>query len=227
MSGRSVGARQRVVHERAGDELTGLRVIDDAFQHRLADALADAAMDLAFEQQRVHDLAEIVDHDVAQDLGDRRSRDRPRPRRRGSRSGRSPAGGVQRAVSSKPRFHAPAAACPLKADFTTLIDVERPVGADDGEGAVLELDIGLGRLQQVGGDLAALARSPCRPRGWWPHHRPGSEREPPVPRPNADRIGVALDDADPARTGCRARRRRSGHRRSDGPGRWTGCRSAG
>ncbi len=32
----------------------------------------------------------------------------------------------------------------------------RAVGAGDGKGAVLELDIGLGRFQQVGGDLPAL-----------------------------------------------------------------------
>ena len=69
------------------DELAVL-VVDGALHERLADALHDAAMELALDQQRVHHRAEIVDHRVFDDLDVRRSRGRPRPRRCGSRSGR-------------------------------------------------------------------------------------------------------------------------------------------
>ena len=40
----------------------------DVLHQHLADALRDAAADLALEQQRVHDRADIVDDAVAQDL---------------------------------------------------------------------------------------------------------------------------------------------------------------
>ena len=40
------------------------------FAHRLAEALDDAAVDLAFDEQRVHDLAEVVDDRVARDFAD-------------------------------------------------------------------------------------------------------------------------------------------------------------
>ena len=42
-------------------------VVDRVLEQRLADALDDAAMDLAFEQQRIDGAAEIVDHGVALD----------------------------------------------------------------------------------------------------------------------------------------------------------------
>ena len=42
-----------------------------------------------------------------------------------------------------------------------LAEALRAVGAGDGELAVLELDIGLGRFEQMGGDLACPWRRPC------------------------------------------------------------------
>ena len=42
-------------------------VVDRVFEQRLADALHDAAMHLAFEQQRIDGAAEIVDDGVALD----------------------------------------------------------------------------------------------------------------------------------------------------------------
>ena len=47
-----VGARHAVVHERAGHELAVL-VVDRALQQRLADALGDAAVDLALDDHRI------------------------------------------------------------------------------------------------------------------------------------------------------------------------------
>jgi hypothetical protein len=45
--------RHAVIHERAGEELTAHRVIDTVLAERLADALHDAAMDLALDDHRV------------------------------------------------------------------------------------------------------------------------------------------------------------------------------
>ena len=64
--GRYVGARHGVIHERAGDELA-LLVVDRAFAERLADALGDAAMHLAFDDHRIDQHAEIVDRGPADD----------------------------------------------------------------------------------------------------------------------------------------------------------------
>ena len=63
-----VGARHRVIHERAGQELPRGGVEADVLHQHLAHTLRDAAADLAFEQERVHHRADIVDHAVAQDL---------------------------------------------------------------------------------------------------------------------------------------------------------------
>ena len=47
--------------------MAALRVVDAAFEHRLADPLRHAALHLALQQQRVDDHAEIVDDEIAQD----------------------------------------------------------------------------------------------------------------------------------------------------------------
>ena len=68
LEAREVGrARHRVVHERAGDELAVL-VVDDLFDHRLADALRQAAVNLALDDQRVDQVAGIVHGDQLQQL---------------------------------------------------------------------------------------------------------------------------------------------------------------
>ena len=64
---RVFGARQRVVHERAGDELA-LAVVLRVLHQALADALHHAAVDLSLHQQRVHDRAEVVHRAVAHHL---------------------------------------------------------------------------------------------------------------------------------------------------------------
>src|SRR5207249_4202810 len=63
-----VGARHRVVHERPGQQLAAVAVIDDLFAHCLADTLDDAAMDLAVHDHRVDRPSDIVDRAVAHDL---------------------------------------------------------------------------------------------------------------------------------------------------------------
>ena len=64
-----VGARHAVVHVGAGEELAAV-VIDRTLEQRLADALRQPAMDLALDDHRVDDVAEIVDRDEAQDVDD-------------------------------------------------------------------------------------------------------------------------------------------------------------
>ena len=54
-----VRARHAIVHERAGDELRRI-VIDRVLVERLADALRQAAVDLAGDDHRVDDAAEII-----------------------------------------------------------------------------------------------------------------------------------------------------------------------
>ena len=76
-----VGARHRVVLVRAGQQLAGLLVVDAALEQRLADALGEAAMDLALDDHRVDDAAEVVDGGEADRPRHARSRGRSRPRR--------------------------------------------------------------------------------------------------------------------------------------------------
>ena len=63
-----VGARHGVVHERGGHELAA-GVVDRAFEQRLADALREAAMDLALDDHRVDQPAEIVGGDEIDEGG--------------------------------------------------------------------------------------------------------------------------------------------------------------
>ena len=67
MSGRHVGARQRVVEHRPGQQLTGI-VVDRLFPERLADALHDAAVHLPLDDHRVDLRAAIVDRHVSLEL---------------------------------------------------------------------------------------------------------------------------------------------------------------
>ena len=62
-----VRARHGVIHELAGDQLAVV-VIDGLLPQRLADALRDAAVHLAVDDQRIHNVAAIVHRDVALDL---------------------------------------------------------------------------------------------------------------------------------------------------------------
>ena len=79
-----------------------LVVVDDLLPERLADALRQAAVDLAVDQHRADDVAAVVDRDVAQQLRPRRSPGRPRPPRRARRRGRSRRPGLKKSVASRP-----------------------------------------------------------------------------------------------------------------------------
>ena len=62
-----VGARHGIVHERAGERLSGAGVVEALLQQRLTDALRDAAVGLAVDDQRVHGAADVVDGGVPDD----------------------------------------------------------------------------------------------------------------------------------------------------------------
>src|SRR5262249_60031374 len=62
-----VGARHRVVHERAADDLAAA-VVGATLEQRLADALGEAAVDLALDDHRIDDGADVVDAPETDDL---------------------------------------------------------------------------------------------------------------------------------------------------------------
>src|SRR5262249_34454122 len=62
-----VRARHRIVHERAADELAAA-VVGARLERRLADALGDAAVDLALDDHRIDDGADVVDAPEPDDL---------------------------------------------------------------------------------------------------------------------------------------------------------------
>src|SRR6266850_1732525 len=64
------GARHRVVHEAAVQQLAAVGVIDRLLAENVAGTLADAALHLAFDDLVVDDVAGVVAGDVADDLGD-------------------------------------------------------------------------------------------------------------------------------------------------------------
>ena len=184
-------ARQAVIHERSGQELARLGIVGDLLHERLADALGEAAVNLPFQEQRIENRSEIVDHDVTQKY-----------RRSGFRidfhlGDMAAVGEVDRAGTKRGDF--------VEAGFQVLRqkrgvvgcrghggNIHRPVGSGDGEDAVFERDVVFGGLQHVGrysrtlGDYLvrrARHRRPCesgRPRG------EGSSAE-------ADHVSIACD----------------------------------
>ena len=147
------GARQRVIHERSGDRLAAL-VVADFLHQRLADALRDAAMQLAFDDHRVDDGAEVADAGVAHD-----------PRHAGVRidldfrdmaaigeGRRRVLGGVIDVERIGHALRHLALAQPLR----QFHDADRAVGAGDGEAAVAEFDVAFGGFHQMRRRLLAL-----------------------------------------------------------------------
>ena len=60
-----VGTRHGVVHEARRQQLTGVRLVDDLLHQDLADALRDAAVNLAGQRQRIDHGADVVDDEIA------------------------------------------------------------------------------------------------------------------------------------------------------------------
>ena len=65
-----VGARQRVIQQRAGQQLTGVAIVDAILAQCLAEPVGNAAMDLAMHDQRIDRAPDIIDGVVAHDFDD-------------------------------------------------------------------------------------------------------------------------------------------------------------
>ncbi len=180
----------------AGQVLPGFPVIDDLLHQRLAQPLRDAAMDLALQAERVDHRADIVDHDVARDvertgIGVDLDLANMAAIGIGVVVGREGAGLVQ------PGFEARRQAAGLERRLGDLGDADAPVGAGDREVAAIvadrELDVDIGRFEQMGGDAFALGDDLVggEPQGRAADHRRaravGADAE-------GDAVGVAIDD---------------------------------
>src|SRR5262245_1718627 len=65
-------ARHGIVHEAAGQKLSGLRIVYSDLPEDLTRALGDAALHLALDDLGVHQVARVVHRGEAHDLGDAR-----------------------------------------------------------------------------------------------------------------------------------------------------------
>ena len=149
-----VGARHRVVHERAGQELARLVVVGEHLEESLAEALHDPAVDLALHEHRVDHPPDVVDDGVAHDtnlagfdvdlhLADlravrerhRRRRERRRLAQPGLEARRELLGHIGRACDGGQRHAA--------------------VGAGHGEACVAPDDVLVRRFHQMRGDAPA------------------------------------------------------------------------
>ena len=67
LEGRHFGrGRQQIIGECGGDRLAGI-VVAHPFEHGIADAMRNAAVDLALDDLRIDPAAGILDRDIAQD----------------------------------------------------------------------------------------------------------------------------------------------------------------
>ena len=154
--GHVVGARHGVVHEGAGQQLAGLFVIDAVLQQRLADALHQPAMHLAFDNHRVDDVAEVVHRREAVHLDSARGRvDLDLADISAGREGEVgrvvKRGLVQARLELVERVvvrHVSGERHLAKSDFL--------VGALDGELAVGKFDVSVAGFHQVGRDFLGL-----------------------------------------------------------------------
>ena len=94
---RQLGRRDHGVVGEVGGPRLAVGVVVHLLEQRLGDALGDAAVHLAFRQQRVDERAGVVDGDVLAQPHRSPSRCRPRRRRRGCRTGTSASAGRSRA----------------------------------------------------------------------------------------------------------------------------------
>ncbi len=190
-----VRARQRIVHQAAGQQLPALRIVDAVLEQGLPDALRKTAVHLPLDDHRIDDVAEIVaggelrDHHYARvridlHLADMRAR-REREVRRIVERGLVQAGLelVERIVVRNVRRQ------------RDLAERLAAIGASDGELAVGELDVAFRGLEQMRRDLLALGDDLV--------HRLDDRRAPDGERARAvgshaerNAAGVAMDDVD-------------------------------
>ena len=100
--GTSGARRQEIILERRGQRV-GVGVVVHALEQRVADAVRDAALHLAVDDQRIDDRAAVVGDGVVAERARRRSSDRPRPRRHACRCNRTPAAARRTRCARGPR----------------------------------------------------------------------------------------------------------------------------
>ena len=156
VGGHIVGARHAIVEVAAGHQLSALLVIDAAFGQRLAYALGEPAVHLALDNHRIDDVAEIVHRGEVDDPGNTGVRiDLDFADMAAGREGE-----IRRIVE---RLLVQTRLELVVRVVVRHVGGERDrterhglVGARDREHAVLELDVGIGGLEQMRGDLLAL-----------------------------------------------------------------------
>ena len=140
---------QRVVDERAGDQLA-LLVVDDLLVQRLADRVGDAAVHLAVDQHRVDRRAAVVDGVRSARPRPSRSRRRRRRRTRARRTGRRSSPGRRTTSPRAPARCRPAArwaGCAPRPAISAMV-IALSGEPFDAELAVGQLDVLGRRLEQ-------------------------------------------------------------------------------
>ena len=139
-----------------GDEVAVV-VVHGLLVQGLGDALGQATVHLALDDQRVDDLADVVDRDVLCGCAACRSRCRPRSRTGGCRAGRRSSPGPSTAsaliVGSMPSGRLWAANVASATSWIVVLASGEPLTENV---PPLNSTSPSGRLEQVGGDLAGL-----------------------------------------------------------------------
>ena len=152
--------------------LAGIGIVIDVFHQALPDGLRDAAMYLAFQEQRIDGAADLVDGVVAQDLdGAGLGIDLDLADVTTIGIGRRAA--AIGAGLEQPVFHAGRQAARHERGLGDIDQADRFVGAADGERAFLESEIGLGRFQHMRGDFLAVLHHLVRGQ----HHGAAAQRQ--------------------------------------------------
>ena len=192
--GQIIGARHGVIHVACRDQLAGF-VIDGILQKRLADALGNAAMDLALDDHRIDHHPEIIDRREAFDRGHAGiGIDLDLADMHACREGE-----VRRIVEGA-LFQAGLEI--LAGEFVGNIGLQRDlaeghrlVGASDRELAVGEFDILLRGLHRIGSNLLALLDHLVDGAGDR-RHADGAGTRAVGAHAELDLVGIAVDDID-------------------------------
>ena len=185
---------QRVVHQRARDELSAL-VVHRVLPQRLTDALGQPPVELAVNDHRVDHVADVVDCDIAQQLDGAGLRvDKGDADMGAERIGE--VGGVVERGGGEARLQVVGVVVRQVRLERHVAEPERAVRrAGDAEAAVFVLDVLGGCFEQVGGDLLALlddlvdASRDRRTADGGAAAAVGAHAE-------LDQVGVAVDDLD-------------------------------
>src|SRR2546428_2764746 len=157
-----VGARDRVIHERAGQELASV-IVDHGLHQPSTDTLGGAPVELPLDDHRVDGASRVVDDEELQqphgerlhiDLDDRGLHaEGPRDRLR-----------IEVRADAEPRLADPAERLRLHRGLRDAAEADEAIGHTGNVGApALDAYVGGGTFEQLGGDSRrALAHLACR-----------------------------------------------------------------